>query len=140
MYIVHVHTVYPCISMGWCIRECPFLRAHFTSELSTELKITPQKSSFSHSHIHVHVHVHVRVHVHVHVHVYMCPLGLFLVSCILCTVEPLNNGHIGIDHFVHYREVVLFQRQNVYKYKNEVGCRDDTVPKTVDTRRHCEEE
>ena len=27
-----------------------------------------------------------------------------------------------------------------YKYKNEVGCRDDTVPKTVDTRRHCEEE
>ena len=28
-----------------------------------------------------------------------------------CTVEPLNNGHIGTDHFVHYREVVLFQRQ-----------------------------
>ena len=24
--------------------------------------------------------------------------------------------------------------------KNEVGCRDDTVPKPVDTRRHCEEE
>ena len=24
--------------------------------------------------------------------------------------------------------------------KNEVGCRDDTVPKAVDTRRHCEEE
>ena len=24
--------------------------------------------------------------------------------------------------------------------KNEVGCRDDTVPKTVGTRRHCEEE
>ena len=24
--------------------------------------------------------------------------------------------------------------------KNEVGCRDDTVPKTVDTRRHWEEE
>ena len=21
--------------------------------------------------------------------------------------------------------------------KNEIGCRDDTVPKTVDTRRHC---
>ena len=29
---------------------------------------------------------------------------------IKCTVEPLNNGHIGADHFVHYREVVLFQR------------------------------
>ena len=24
--------------------------------------------------------------------------------------------------------------------KNDVGCRDDTVPKTVDTRRYCEEE
>ena len=24
--------------------------------------------------------------------------------------------------------------------KNEVGCRDDTVPKSVGTRRHCEEE
>ena len=23
---------------------------------------------------------------------------------------------------------------------NEVGCRDDTVPKTVETRRHCEED
>ena len=30
--------------------------------------------------------------------------------------------------------------QCIYKCKNEVGCRDDTVPKTVDTRRHCEEE
>ena len=29
---------------------------------------------------------------------------------------------------------------SIYKYKNEVGCRDDTVPKTVGTRRHCEEE
>ena len=24
--------------------------------------------------------------------------------------------------------------------KNEVGCRDDAVPKTVETRRHCEED
>ena len=24
--------------------------------------------------------------------------------------------------------------------KNGVGCRDDTVPKTVETRRHCEED
>ena len=24
--------------------------------------------------------------------------------------------------------------------KTEVGCKDDTVPKTVDTRRHCEED
>ena len=26
-------------------------------------------------------------------------------------VEPLNTGHIGVDHFVHYREIVLFWRQ-----------------------------
>ena len=24
--------------------------------------------------------------------------------------------------------------------KNEIGCRDDTVPKIVETRRHCEED
>ena len=26
------------------------------------------------------------------------------------STESLNNGYIGTDHFVHYREVVLFQR------------------------------
>ena len=46
---------------------------------------------------------------------------------------------------------VLLNKICVYRYyndictsvkiiKNEVGCKDDTVPKTVDTRRHCEEE
>ena len=36
---------------------------------------------------------------------------------------------------------VVYQRFHCIKIiKNEVGCRDDTVPKTVDTRRHCEEE
>ncbi len=29
-------------------------------------------------------------------------------SSSLCTVEPLNEGHIKTSHFVHYREVVLF--------------------------------
>ena len=29
---------------------------------------------------------------------------------------------------------------SIYKYKNKVGCRDDTMPKSADTRRHCEEE
>ena len=24
--------------------------------------------------------------------------------------------------------------------KNDVGCRDDTMPKTVEARRHCEED
>ena len=26
-------------------------------------------------------------------------------------MEPQDNGHTGTDHFVHYTEVVLFQRQ-----------------------------
>ena len=34
----------------------------------------------------------------------------------------------------------LINNTSVKIIKNEVGCRDDTVPKTVDTRRHCEEE
>ncbi len=28
-------------------------------------------------------------------------------SSSLCTVESLNEGHVGTGHFVHYREVVL---------------------------------
>ena len=34
----------------------------------------------------------------------------------------------------------FFMHLYIYKYKNEVGCRDDTMPKTGDTRRHCEVE
>ena len=35
-------------------------------------------------------------------------------------------------------------REREYMYiatsvKIEIGCRDDTVPKTIETRRHCEE-
>ena len=29
---------------------------------------------------------------------------------------------------------------SIKSIKNEIGCRDDTVPKTVGTRRHCEED
>ena len=35
---------------------------------------------------------------------------------------------------------VLHISTSVKIIKNEVGCRDDTVPKTVETRRHCEED
>ena len=31
-------------------------------------------------------------------------------------------------------------RTNVKIIKNEVGCRDDALPKSVETRRHCEED
>ena len=39
---------------------------------------------------------------------------LQLAHVITITVEPLNNGHIGTDHFVHYREVVLFQEVKMH--------------------------
>ena len=29
---------------------------------------------------------------------------------------------------------------SIKSIKNEVGCRDDTVPKTVETRKYCEED
>ena len=32
--------------------------------------------------------------------------------CPAYIVEPLNNRHIGTDHFVHYREVVPFGGKN----------------------------
>ena len=35
-----------------------------------------------------------------------------------CTVEPLNCRHIGMDHFVNYRESVLFLRQRQHKFRN----------------------
>ena len=30
----------------------------------------------------------------------------------MATVEPQNNEHVGMDHFVHYREVVRLWRGN----------------------------
>ena len=34
-------------------------------------------------------------------------------SLMRATVEPLNNGHIGTDHFVHYRAVSSFRGKTV---------------------------
>ena len=48
--------------------------------------------------------------------------------CIAC----VNPAHVHCYN--------IHTTQEIYLIKNEVGCRDDTVPKTVDTRRHCEEE
>ena len=42
----------------------------------------------------------------------------------------MSQMAVPMDH--NYTSIKIF--------KNEVGCRNDTVPKTVDTRRHCEEE
>ena len=65
-----------------------------------------------------------------------CMLSLFLAvpSCI-CSFW---HGVIPTFYFIlnnFYTCIIVYN-----KYKNEVGCRDDTVPKTSDTRRYCEEE
>ena len=54
-------------------------------------------------------------------------------SCLLCF---LCMSAIPIFPFLKCEEFLIY----LYKYKNEVGCRDDTMPKTVNTRRHSEEE
>ena len=61
---------------------------------------------------------------------------LNVATAIFCFVHDQAEG------YYHWSLVSILCLQCVYinKYKNEVGCRDDTVPKTVDTRRHCEEE
>ena len=57
---------------------------------------------------------------------------------------PNTSDRLSYLHNVPYTVEPLIKDTSVYTsikiIKNEVGCRDDTVPKTVDTRRHCEEE
>ena len=53
-----------------------------------------------------------------------------------------NNKMIKIVKTFNFGASLYFDHRytSVKIIKNEVGCRDDTVPKTVDTRRHCEED
>ena len=39
-----------------------------------------------------------------------------------------------------YLQILARCHPYILQVKNKVGCRDDTVPKTVETRRHCEED
>ena len=52
--------------------------------------------------------------------------------CLQCCTEPVFTIMLKYSSVVIYTSVKII--------KNEIGCRDDTVPKTVDTRRHCEED
>ena len=36
--------------------------------------------------------------------------------------------------------ILMAEKMSGMSVKIEVGCRDDTVPKIVETRRHCEED
>ena len=51
-----------------------------------------------------------------------------------------NSCSFGYVEFNLIKTQVIYSITSVKIIKNEVGCRDDTVPKTVETRRHCEED
>ena len=55
-------------------------------------------------------------------------LGLIVPRCAVTCIGYI----LGVGCCVIYTSVKII--------KNEVECRDDTVPKTVETRRHCEED
>ena len=80
------------------------------------MKSTVQMLNDQRVNTHALIHVHV-LDIHVHIHTMLIFCLTLLSFCIFQSAE-----------------------QYIYKYKNEVGCRDDTMPKTVDTRRHCEED
>ena len=61
----------------------------------------------------------------------------------MCTVIPTQHSaytktKLIMRCFNYVCAIYIYTSVKIIK--NEVGCRDDTVPKTVDTRRHCEEE
>ena len=70
-------------------------------------------------------------------------------SCLFCFAFVLKIcTHFAFQftfYHTHFASYFSLKFQHYYVtsikiIKNEVRCRDDTVPKTVDTRRHCEEE
>ena len=52
------------------------------------------------------------------------------------------KGSIVVDYLCYCHSICSFPTNytSIKVIKNEVGCRDDTMSKTVGTRRHCKEE
>ena len=48
------------------------------------------------------------------------------------------NFSKDVAFFSCHLQSIILNPTSVKIIKNEIGCRDDTVPKTVETRRHCE--
>ena len=65
--------------------------------------------------------------------------GTWMMNVYYKEVSPFaGDGEVHMLNFFPLPCNTLYTSVKIIK--NEVGCRDDTVPKTVDTRRHCEEE
>ena len=58
----------------------------------------------------------------------------------VCTAYFSLNGVMSRRGTDQEELSIISEYTSVKIIKNEVGCRDDTVPKTVETRRHCEED
>ena len=58
-------------------------------------------------------------------------------TALVCNTE--TGGNL-LRALISSRHLHVHVYTSIKIIKNEVGCRDDTVPKTADTRRHCEEE
>ena len=59
--------------------------------------------------------------------------------------QPRPDAHALYRDHVAYCVLAILMAEEISETsvkisKNEVGCRDDTVPKTVETRRYCEED
>ena len=65
-----------------------------------------------------------------------------MLSILLAVPSCFNSfwhGVIPTSYFI-FNDFYTCNITSIKIIKNEIGCRDDTVPKTVDTRRHCEED
>ena len=61
--------------------------------------------------------------------------------CTCCCPHKAQHKSMALDCsrqdiFVLLNDIYIYST-SIKIIKNEVGCRDDTVPKTVGTRRHC---
>ena len=58
----------------------------------------------------------------------------------ICYLIPLLFTQC-IKSYLHIGLLIgILYSTSIKIIKNEVGCRDNTMPKTLDTRRHCEED
>ena len=67
----------------------------------------------------------------------MSSIHFYMQRIFICRGLQMDSLQVYLQY---HKGVIAPLYTSVKIIKNEVGCRDDTVPKTVDTRRHCEEE
>ena len=77
--------------------------------------------------------------IHAEVTAYLCKDVHYRYLRYFATI-PHHSSYVDMRMYTRHQvndAIALSQTLHVYKCKNEIRCRDDTVPKTVDTRSHC---